>query len=100
MSSSSKKLSFSKVVRFVPRFLEPFVLQGGEQVGGDGGERLASFLVFARAELLVLVLDKAMLSLGLFMLAAAVCSKELMFAIGAAAGDAKENNCFGNELEG
>ena len=85
------------VVRFVPGLLEPFFLQGGECVGGDGGERLASFLIFAQAELLVLVLDKAVLSLGLFMLAAAVRSKELMFAIDAATGDAKENICFGNE---
>ena len=84
----------------MPGFLKPFFLRGGEQVGGDGGERLVSFLIFARAELLVLVLDKAVVSLGLFMLTAAVRSKELMFAIGAAAGDAKENNCFGNELKG
>ena len=94
MSIISKRLFFSKVARFVPGFLKPFFLQGGECVGGDGGERLASFLIFAQAELLVLVLDKAVVSLGLFLLAAAVHSK-FMFAIGAATGGAKGKVCWG-----
>ena len=78
----------------MPGFLEPFFLRGGERVGDDGGERLVSFLIFARAELLVLVLDKAVVSLGLFMLAAAVRSNELMFATGADAGGAKGKVCW------
>ena len=87
MFSISKRLFFSKVVRFVPGFLEPLFLRGGEQVGGDGGERLASFLVFSRAKLLILVLGEAVLSLGVFMPVAAARLNELMFATADAAAD-------------
>ena len=55
---------------------------------------MGSFLIFSRAELLVFVLDKAVVSLGLFMLAAAVRSNELMFATGADAGGAKGKVCW------
>ena len=48
---------------------------------------MALFIIFARAGLVVLGLGKAVLNLCLFMLAAAVRSKELMFVRGAAAGD-------------
>ena len=69
-------------------------------MGGDDGKRLALLLIFARGELLILVLDKAVFSLGLFMLAAAVHSKELMFVTNTSAGGAKENNCLGDKLKG
>ena len=88
------------VVRFVPGFLEPFFLRGGEWVGGDDGVRLALLLIFARGDLLILVLDKAVLSLDLFMLAAAVSSDELMFVTDTAAGYAKEKNILGDKLKG
>ena len=61
---------------------------------------LALLLFFAQGDLLILVLDKAVLSLGLFMLTAAVRSKELMFVTDTAAGDAKENNFLGDKLKG
>ena len=88
--SNSNRLFFSSVERFVPGFLDPFFLRGGERLGAKGGERFAVFIIFARAGLVVVVLGKAVLILGLFMLAAAVRSKELMFVRGAAAGDFKK----------
>ena len=78
----------------MPGFLEPFFLFGGEREGDVGGERFVTFLIFARAELLVWFLNKAVVSVGLFMLAAAVRSNELMFAKGAAAGGAKGKVCW------
>ena len=71
-----EKVFFSIVERFFPGFLVPFFLRGGEWAGGDDGVCLALVLIFSRGDLLVVVLDEAVLSLGLFMLATAARSDE------------------------